>query len=102
MLQARGYTSVEDHPTTQSTRARRPPARYNDYLHYKYLVRIQELGREHYDIVVMANGHTHAYTCRYSHDCACHFIFSGLANTTSNPIGVVGGRCWVATKWWRF
>lgn len=50
MSQARGYTSVEpDHPTTQSTRAQRPPARYNDYLHYKYLVRIQELGKEHYN-----------------------------------------------------
>ena len=42
MTQAGGYTSVElDHLTTQSTRAQRPPARYNDHFHHLCLVRTQ-------------------------------------------------------------
>ena len=35
MPQVGGYTSVEpDHPTARSTRARRPPARYDDYVRH--------------------------------------------------------------------
>ena len=35
MPQVGGYTSVEpDCPTTRSTRIRRPPTRYNDYLRH--------------------------------------------------------------------
>ena len=40
-----GYITVDpDHPNTRLTRARKPPARYNDYLHRYCLVRTQKLG----------------------------------------------------------
>ena len=87
MPQVGGYTSVElDYPTTQPTRAHRPPARYiyiYIYIYYIYMMTtFDSLLMSCEDTrtkkgssitVVITNRHMHAYTCvislRKSCDC---------------------------------